>query len=171
MFGQTFTVQDSAATASATRPRVLGEVAERLNALVSKTSTRLAVSGVRIPPSPLRLTPCSHLLYFQRSAVRGSSFLFLDFQIQFQTWRLFSANLADIPIIGFRQTRKTGASGSARSMTPRDHSRASSSRSAAPRNSTCSNALYACIATRTKRPPPCLPTGAFAAWGHGTIGA
>ena len=36
----------------------LGEVAERLNALVSKTSSPVRGSGVRIPPSPLSFFEC-----------------------------------------------------------------------------------------------------------------
>ena len=36
----------------------LGEVAERLNALVSKTSSPSGGSGVRIPPSPLSFFVC-----------------------------------------------------------------------------------------------------------------
>ena len=42
-------------------PLPFGEVAERLNALVSKTSSPFGGSGVRIPPSPLPRAARRHL--------------------------------------------------------------------------------------------------------------
>ena len=40
------------------RKKPAGEVAERLNALVSKTSFASGRTWVRIPPSPLNKNPC-----------------------------------------------------------------------------------------------------------------
>ena len=42
------------------RRLVIGEVPERLKGLVSKTSVRVSVPGVRIPPSPVFPEICGH---------------------------------------------------------------------------------------------------------------
>jgi hypothetical protein len=56
-------------------PVLSGEVSERLKEQHWKCCKRVTVSGVRIPPSPLHLTPRLQPLFFQWFATGGSLFL------------------------------------------------------------------------------------------------